>query len=83
MKKYRLWNVAAHGNIVLSIVFIVLFVIDRFNPSMEFLGSEQSDWLLLIYCIVGLTNGIISAARLMRHDIARKMRADRTTHGTD
>lgn len=70
MKNYMLRNAASHSSIVLSIVFIVLFVIDRVNPSMDFLGSEQSDWLLVLFCICSLTNGVITAANLYRRNNA-------------
>ncbi len=66
MKSHALKNAASHSSIVLSVVFIVLFVIDRFNPSMDFLGSEQSDWLLLLFCVCSLTNGILMAASLLK-----------------
>ena len=74
MKKHKVWNAVAHGSIVLSFVFIVLFAIDRFNPSMEFLGSEQSDWLLLLFCLCSLTNGIFSAASLFQRNRLRHKR---------
>lgn len=83
MKKQVIWNAAAHGSIVLSIVFIVLFVIDIFNPSIEFLGSAQSKWLLIIYCLAALINGVLSAGYLIRHDTMKRLRADRETHELD
>lgn len=74
MRKHRLWSAASHGTIVLGIAFTVLFVIDRFNPSMDFLGSEQSDWLLLLFCIFSLTDGVMSAASLIRRRKAQYSR---------
>ncbi len=77
MKTYRLWNIFCHGSIVMSIVFLVLFIIDRVNPSMEFIGSEQGDWLLLLFCLLALTNGVITAARLSKAErCALKREAD-------
>lgn len=78
MKKYRLWNVFSHGSIVLSVAFLVLFIIDRINPAMEFIGSDQGDWLLLLFCITALVNGVMSAVHLFRwenHAIMREMEA--------
>lgn len=80
MKKYRLWNAFAHGSIVLSAAFLVLFVLDRVNPAMGFIGSDQGDWLLLCFCVTALVNGIITAAHIFRrenHAVARETEAGR------
>ncbi len=74
MHRYRLWNAAAHGSVILSLVFFVLFLLDRFNPSMDFLGSDQSAWLLLLFCLCSLANGVISAVNLYRRDRAQHKR---------
>lgn len=76
MKKHRLWNAVSHGSTVMSIVFIVLFIIDRVNPSMDFLGSEQSDWLLLLFCLFSLANGVLSAISLFKRDKAQYIREE-------
>lgn len=68
MRKHRLWNVLCHGSIVLSVVFLVLFIIDRINPAMGFLGSDQGDWLLLALCVSALANGILTAANLIKRE---------------
>ncbi len=83
MKKHRLWNAASHGSTIMSVVFIVLFIIDRYNPSMDFLGSEQSDWLLLVFCLLSLVNGILSALNLFRRDKAQYMREERQREQED
>lgn len=79
----RLWAAAANGSIILGITFTVLFVIDRFNPSMDFLGSEQSDWLLLALCLTSIVNGLISALWVAHRAALQKKRNDRRTHGSD
>lgn len=82
MKKYRLWHAASHACVVLGIAMLTLFVIDRINPAMGFIGSDQGDWLLLMFCICSVTNGCISAAYLLRRDryadkLASEARHDR------
>lgn len=84
MRKYQIWNIAAHSSIVMSSVFIILFIIDRCNPSMDFLGSEQSDYLLLLFCLCSLSNGLISAVKLFgrsetRYEQERKARDEQKT----
>lgn len=56
----------AHGSAILGVAFLVLFVLDRINPAMDFLGSDQTDWLILIFSLTGLGNGVLSAAALER-----------------
>ena len=68
MKKFRVWNAFCHGSIVLSIVFLILFVIDRINPAMGFLGSDQGDWLLFAFSVSALGNGLLTAANLMKRE---------------
>ena len=76
MKKYKLMYILCHGSIVLSVVFTVLFVIDRINPAMGFIGSDQGDWLLLLFCAFALINGRLTAMQLFRVE-GRVRRAER------
>lgn len=64
MKAKWIWFALTHGTIVLSIVFLVFFAIDRVNPMMEFIGSDISDWFLCAFCIIALLSSICSAAHL-------------------
>ena len=66
MKRYRLWNALTHATIVLSVVFLVFFCIDRVNPAMEFIGSDISDWLLFVFCVVALFSSILAAVHLFK-----------------
>ena len=78
MKKYKLWSVLCHASIVLSVVFLVLFVIDRVNPAMGFIGSDQGDWLLLLFIITALLNGIFTAVSLFRHQTRAQKQCEET-----
>lgn len=66
MKKHAFSELLAHATIVLSIVFLVFFFIDRVNPAMEFIGSDLSDWLLFIFCVIALASSIASASELYK-----------------
>ncbi|HWS29013.1 MAG TPA: hypothetical protein VN512_02750 [Clostridia bacterium] len=66
MKKYMLRTLLTHATIVLSVVFLVFFCIDRFNPAMEFIGSDISDWLLCAFCVIALLSSILSAVQLYK-----------------
>ena len=66
MKKYKLRTLLTHATIVLSVVFLVFFIIDRVNPAMEFIGSDISDLLLCIFCLVALLSSILVAVKLYK-----------------
>ena len=66
MEKHRLHSFLTHTTIVLSIVFLVFFAIDRVNPAMEFIGSDISDLLLCIFCLVALLSSILVAVKLYK-----------------
>ena len=66
MKKYMLRTLLTHATIVLSVVFLVFFCIDRVNPAMEFIGSDISDWLLCAFCVIALLSSILSAVQLYK-----------------
>lgn len=56
----------AHGAIVMSLSVLVLLVLDGVNSAMEFIGSTQGHWLLLLFAVVTLLNGISSSVYLSR-----------------
>lgn len=64
--KNRLWGFFAHAGIIVGTMFVVFFVIDRFNPAMEFLTSSISRWLILVLALVAVGNGIFSATLLFQ-----------------
>jgi len=40
-----------HISLIISFMMLVLFVIDRFNEAMNFIGNDTFDVLLLLYCL--------------------------------
>lgn len=64
MKLPKLWDFLCHANIVLGVMFIVFFWLDRVNPAMEFLGSEISKWLLLCFSLCAVANGVVGAVHI-------------------
>ena len=59
----RLWKRIRHQGPYLSIIlcglFVVLYVADRFNSNMNFIGNNLSKNLLLLLCIVTLISDIV------------------------
>ena len=52
-------SILPHFIIVPSGMLIVLFVIDRLNPHVYFMANEFHKWLLLIVCVLGITESIL------------------------
>lgn len=55
-------RILPHITIILSVMFIVFWVLDIFNPAMEFLSSSLSNTLLLALCVASLTTSIALVA---------------------
>ena len=72
MRRYLFWSKAEHATVVFSIVFLVLLILNCFNPAMGFISSVQSNWLLLLFCLCSLLNGILSAVFILKR---RKLQA--------
>lgn len=62
------------ATIVLSNMFIVFFIFDKFNPAMGFINNNISKTLLLIFCILSTLSCIllIASDRKKERDRARR-----------
>jgi len=75
--KQRTWGFFAHASIIIGMMFVVFFVIDRFNPAMEFLTSSLSKWLILILAICAIFTGLYSSVFLFQK---QKRRDEKRNH---
>ena len=57
--KDRIIRILPHINIILSLVFITLMILDWFNPYMGFLSNSISFKVLIFFGIVSIINSII------------------------
>ena len=48
-----------HAVIVLSLMTLTFFGIDRFNPIMAFMTSELSKWVFALLAVAGLVTAIL------------------------
>ena len=82
MNKQRFWGFLAHTSIIIGMMLVIFFVIDRFNPAMEFLSSNISKWLILLFALCSILNGLFSAVFLFqkqkRHEEKRGNSLPRT-----
>ena len=51
-------KILSHTTIVFAGMFLVFFLIDRVNPAMEFISSEISKWVLLLFVISAPLQGV-------------------------
>ena len=48
-----------HLTAILGMVFLVFLVLDQFNPMMNFIDNAISRWLLVAFCICGISRSIL------------------------
>lgn len=68
MKRFQMF--LAHCNIVFAAVFIVLLILNLFNPSMQLLGGPLALWFLAFFCVSALLCGVLT---ILLHHRAVKM----------
>lgn len=65
-EKQHVWEFFAHAGIIVGMMFVVFFVIDRVDPAMEFLTSSLGKWLILLLALIAVGNGLFSAVLLFQ-----------------
>lgn len=49
-----------HSIIVISLMYVVFYFIDRVNPAMAFINNSITKVLLLVLCIAAILNAILT-----------------------
>jgi len=52
-----------HFTLILSLMMITFFVIDRFNESMAFLNNSITKWLLLVFALFSACLSVLTILR--------------------
>ena len=47
-----------HATIIISAMYLVFFVIDRFNEPMAFVNNRMTKALLLVMCVISTVNAV-------------------------
>ena len=55
-----------HATIIVAVMFLVFFVIDRINEAMNFIGAEISKWLLFLFCLMAIATSVVLLAEQRR-----------------
>jgi len=50
----------AHCNIVFGAMFLVLLILNRYNPTMHLLNGAVFLWFLCLFCLCALLLGILT-----------------------
>ena len=58
MKNNRFFALLAHLNLILALMVLVFFVIDRYNTAMELMTSDMSKWVIGALALVSTVNCI-------------------------
>lgn len=64
-----------HLTLVLSLFFIVLIILDYYNPMMRFIANSLSLTILFIFCLIAICTSII--AILDRRNYIRLQNGDK------
>lgn len=59
-KLAALRTILSHAAIILSLMYLVLFVIDRINNAMEFINNDITKVLLVILAVIAIVNAEIA-----------------------
>jgi hypothetical protein len=55
-------RVIPHLCLDISVMMLILFVIDRVNEAMNFIGNDVFDILLLVYCLTAIPTAVFLIA---------------------
>ena len=64
----RLSNILPHITIILAGMFIVFWILDILNPTMNFINRKISNKLLLAFCISATITAIIAVYYQRKND---------------
>lgn len=64
----KIVKILPHVNIILAVLFITLWVLDKLNPIMNFINNSISNVLLIIFFVVSMANSILFIAYERKND---------------
>lgn len=73
--KRLLTRLLPHAVIVLSLMTLTFFGIDRFNPIMAFMTSELSKWVFALLAVFGFATAVVLIGMQWSEDDRKARRA--------
>lgn len=78
IKKWK--NVLPHITIIMALYIGTMWVLNLFNPLMDFMGNSSTMAIIFLFCIVSIVNGYVTLEdRYAREDEEFKKKL----HGSD
>ncbi|MBR3299485.1 MAG: hypothetical protein IKI64_09845 [Clostridia bacterium] len=72
-------TVLSHITMLLAVLVLVLFVIDRVNNAMEFMTSQLSRWTIAALAFFALITAVLNIFALWDNPDKRRRRRDRSS----
>jgi len=69
-----------HLTIILALMTLTFFCIDRVNTGMAFMTSELSKWVFMLLAVSGLLSSLMLIASNWRHDMRQARKQQRNRH---
>lgn len=66
MKRFN--RILPHMTIILAGMFIVFWILDILNPTMNFINRKASNKLLLLFCILSIVTAIMNVYYERKYD---------------
>ncbi len=63
----RLIPLLSHGCLILALALITLLIVDRFNPSMDFINNDFAKILILLLCVLASVVGVATVVQSHRN----------------
>lgn len=57
-------RLVSHASVILSLIVLICFILDKFNDAMAFISSNISKWLIGVAAFVAILNGILTIISL-------------------
>ena len=67
----KLWGAVGHAAIVLGAAFVVLLILDLYNPMMEYLTGLTGRVFLGVFCLCAIANGVLTVRHLLRRGLGK------------
>ena len=55
-------KIVPHATIILAVMMLVFFCIDRVNPAMAFINNDITKWLLCLFSVCAVGTSVILIA---------------------
>ncbi|MDO4944458.1 MAG: hypothetical protein Q4E74_04555 [Ruminococcus sp.] len=66
MKRFN--RILPHLTIILAGMFIVFWILDILNPTMNFINRKASNKLLLLFCILAIVTAVMNVYYERKYD---------------